>query len=149
MKPDSVKHIYSFSDYSQDIKLLANMINEESRETHIVTPYRGGLPLGVALSNKTDSPLSILEYQRYDGNTKEVKLMHNANISSNELLILIDDLVDEGITMAKSVEFLRREFPNNPVKVFTIFGKHDIDFPVKSTYLREHPGRWIHFEPWE
>ena len=153
MQAAPAKYVYSFSDYEQDVKIFADMINQEKRFTHIIAPYRGGLPLGVALSNKTESPLSIIKYQRYDGVPHGiydgVSMMHNAGITSNELIVLVDDLVDEGITMIKCVEYLRTMFPMNPIKVYTLFGRKSIDIDAEATYLREHPGRWIHFEPWE
>ena len=63
-----MKHIYSFNDYSKDINIITEHLKGLYRDIHIVALYRGGLPLGVALSNRTNSPLSILNYyQRYDG----------------------------------------------------------------------------------
>lgn len=155
MNPTQDKHIYTLDDYGRDVQKITDYINRDFKykSTHIVAIYRGGLPLGVALSNKTESPLSILNYQRYDGGVQctrdEVDIIHNASISSNETLIIVDDLVDEGVTMDKCVEYLRNKFPMNPIQVYTIFGKKDHKQTYESTYLREYPGKWIHFEPWE
>ena len=115
---------------------------------HLVTPYRGGLPLGVRLSNELDVPLSILNYQRYDGDSKEVKFMYNAGISSSECIVLVDDIVDEGVTITKSVEFLREQFPMNKILVYTIFG-NDKNHNPSWNYSFTHTGKWITFLPWE
>jgi len=144
-----MKHIYSFNDYSKDINIITEHLKGLYRDIHIVALYRGGLPLGVALSNRTNSPLSILNYQRYDGKSDEVEFIKNSDIVSSQLLIVVDDLIDEGITMTKSIEFLQKKFPNNPIEIYTIFGRFQLQFSVKNTYLREHPSRWVHFEPWE
>lgn len=143
------KHIYTFNEYEQDIKTITEMIQKYNKETHIIAPYRGGLPLGVALSNRTESPLSILDYQRYDGDSDKVSLIKNANIASNQTLVLVDDLVDEGITIKKCIEFLHENFPNNPIQIITIFGRKDIDFAAPNLYVREKTDGWIQFEPWE
>ena len=140
------KLYFEYSDFEESIEDIISKINKKSNN-HLITLYRGGLPLGVRLSNELNLPLSLLDYQRLDGDSLEVTMMKNANISSDQTLILIDDIADEGITITKSVEYLYKHFPNNPVQVYTIFGskKHD----SKWMYTYEHNKEWVVFIPWE
>ena len=140
------KHHYTFADYDYDLIKITWKYKSQNN-LHIVAPYRGGLPLGVALSNRLDAPLSILDYQRYDGETEEVSFMKNAGIEVTHKIILVDDLVDEGITIDKCYEFLSKEYPHNDIEVLTIFGRPG--YRKKYNYMREHPKKWIHFDPWE
>jgi len=145
------KLYFESQDFEVCVQDLSNIINKKTTnsEVHLVTLYRGGLPLGVRMSNQLNLKLSILDYQRLDGDkTKEVEMMKDAGISSSEIIFLIDDIADEGISIGKSLKFLYKNFPSNPIFVYTIFGndrKHNKDW----LYAYEHLGQWVQFIPWE
>lgn len=151
MYTENEKVYFEASDFEKAVDEISSIISNEPRDKHIVTLYRGGLPLGVRLSNQLDLPLTVLDYQRLDGKqdtSKEVSIMKNANISSSETLFLVDDIADEGITIRESVKFLNEHFPNNKLVVYTIFGNDEKHDP-KWKYTFEHKGDWIVFIPWE
>lgn len=141
------KLYYTWYDFDECIKQCCTFIESMSKPIHVVTFYRGGLPLGTRLSNEFKLPLSIIDYQSYDGNTKEMSFMKNANICSNEVLYVVDDIMDSGNTINKAIDFLHKEFPNNQIEVFTIFGNND---KFKGTYYQHKHNKndWIVF-PWE
>lgn len=112
---------------------------------HIVTLYRGGLPLGVMLSNRYNIPLSILDYQSYDGNSKEVDFIKNSNVTSNETIYLVDDIADTGNSIQKALDYLYKNFPYNKIVIYTIVGKNTN--PRKWNYSIEYRN-WVVF-PWE
>lgn len=116
------------------------------QKPHIVTLYRGGLILGTCMSHTHDAPLSILNYQSYDNTSEEVKFMHNAGINSSELIVLVDDIVDTGNSIKKSIEFLNKEYPNNKIFVYTLVGNNE--HPEDWNYSYEQNGNYIVF-PWE
>jgi len=141
------KFIYTYDDFNEDIQTMITVLKNNTSlyaNLHIVTPYRGGLPLGVTLSNKLQSPLSILKFQRYDGKDDEVTFMHNAGIYASDIVVLVDDLVDAGVTMEKCHQFLKDQFPNTRIIPFTLFGSERFT----GNYVKQHPGKWIVF-PWE
>lgn len=120
--------------------------SQESQKPHIVSLYRGSLPLGVKLSHHLNAPLSIIDYQSYDGDSKKPILMKNAGIDSSELLVIIDDICDRSHTLKLTEEYVRAWFPKNDILIYTIVGskKH----PVHYNYSIEHNGSWVLF-PWE
>ncbi len=61
---------------------------EHGKQPHIVSLYRGSLPLGVQLSNQLQAPLSIIDYQTRDGKSKKPKGCTN-RISASLFWILI------------------------------------------------------------
>jgi hypoxanthine-guanine phosphoribosyltransferase len=150
MYKENDKLYFESHDFEVCVQDLSNIINRRKNDTdiHLVTLYRGGLPLGVRMSNQLDLKLSILDYQRLDGDpNKEVSMMKNAGIVSNETIFLIDDIADEGISIKKSLDFLNKEFPNNPIFVYTMFGS---DKRLSNyIYTFEHSGEWVVFIPWE
>jgi hypoxanthine phosphoribosyltransferase len=145
------KIYFEYDDFEAAVEDVASLIEKENKKVHLVAPYRGGLPLGVRLSNQCNIPLSILDYQRLDGNkenSKNVSMMKNAGICVSDVIYLIDDIADEGITITKSLEYLREKFPLVSIKVYTIFGndeKHNPDWK----YTCKHFGDWIVFVPFE
>ena len=141
------KTYYEWSDFEDCIQVCGVYIENETRKVHIVTLYRGGLPLGVRLSNEYNLPLSILDYQSYNGNSKEVSMMKNAGICSSDVLYLVDDIMDSGNSIKKAKEFLNKEFPDNKIEIFTIFGSNKKFQGTSFQYV--HDKEWIIFKPWE
>jgi len=141
------KEYFTHNDFEECVSIIERQIKLERKDVHLVTLYRGGLPLGVRLSNSLNLPLSILKYQRYDAHDNDVQMMHNEGISSSDTIYLIDDIADEGISITKSLEYLHDKYPNNKVQVFTLIGKES--HPKEWKYVLEHSGRWIVFETWE
>lgn len=123
------------------------LIKSQDKKPHIVTLYRGGLTMGTKLSHHLDAPLSIIDYQSYDGkNSKKPLLMKNAGISQDELIVLVDDICDKGSTLKITEEYIRAWFPFNKILIYTIVGskKH----PDHFNYSIEHFNNWVVF-PWE
>ena len=137
--------------YEEDIKRIVDLLKNE--KVHLVALYRGSLPLGVRLSNELNAPLSIVDYQTRDGDSKKPVLIKNAGISSIDTLYIVDDIYDTGLTMNKTKEFLEQEFPNNKVKCLVLY-KNLKNSHLHKNYpdvysLRESNNEWIVFEDWE
>ena len=116
---------------------------EENDINHIVSIYRGGLPLGVRLSNQCKLPLSIVKFQSYDGVDKDPQLLLNAGgIQTNERSIIIDDIADTGRSIQKVLDM---NLYKNPL-VYTMVGNHHI--PADWKFYLHQLDRWIIF-PWE
>ena len=123
------------------------------QKPHIVSLYRGSLPIGVSLSNALKAPLSIIDYQTRDGKSKKPKLLKNAGITASDLLVVIDDICDSGKTFKLTEEYIKSWFPNNQIIFWTIIGSKE--HPEHYKYSIEHPQNettgekaWVIF-PWE
>ena len=141
------KLYFDAGDFETSVKDVINLIQSETKKVHIITLFRGGLPLGTRLSNELNLPLSILDYQRLDGDSKIVKFIKDSNIKKDEIIYLVDDIADEGSTVSKALEFLK-DICTNKIQVYTIFGnnqKHNSSWK----YSFKHSGDWIVFGPWE
>ena len=141
------KLYYEWTDFEQTITEFGELVRTH-RNPHILTLYRGGLPLGVRLSNQYNLPLSILDYQSYDGDSKEVTMMKDAGIKPNETLYLVDDILDTGNTFKRVLDYLKDNFPKNKICVYAIFGdKHK--YPEYNFWYHRNDNEWVVFEPWE
>jgi len=137
-----------FEEAVQDFGVHFSLTNPISKteEYSLVALYRGGLPLGVRLSNQFNLTLSIVDYQRLDGDSSEPAFIKNIVKSDN--IILVDDIADEGITISRTLEFLKKEFPKKEILVYTIFGNNK-KHPSGWKYTFLHHKEWIQFVPWE
>lgn len=151
-----MKKYISSQEIDNSLNDCIDLINEYKSGTqkpHIVSLYRGSLPIGVQLSHYLNSPLSIIDYQMYDGDTKEPKLIKNAGITVDDLIVLIDEICDRGITLKLTEKYIREMFPYNKILIYTIVGSKE--HPKHYHYSIEHEVNqftkekaWIVF-PWE
>ena len=146
---DIKKYHYYYDQYYNDVVTLKERF-DKIPDPHIVSIYRGSLPLGVHLSNALNCPLSIVKYQSRDGEDHKAEWI--LNLTGNKKLhpkffpelIVVDDIYDTGETF-RAVKALP-EFQDNPdYSLMALFG-NDNDDDVH--YLHEQMYRWIVF-PWE
>ena len=139
---------YYYDQYYNDVVTLKERF-DKIPDPHIVSIYRGSLPLGTHLSNALNCPLSIVKYQSRDGKDSQAEwLLNLTNERKNPKffphLIVVDDIYDTGETF-KSILKLP-EFDKNPsYSLMALFG-NDNDDGVH--FLHEQMYRWIVF-PWE
>ena len=140
---------YYYDQYYNDVAILKERF-EKITNPHIVAIYRGGLPLGVHLSNTLSCPLSIVKYQSRDGEDHKAEWLLNLTDDKKlhpkffPELIVVDDIYDTGETFRAVLNL--PEFHNNPnYRAIALFGNSNNDGVV---YLNEQVYRWIVF-PWE
>jgi uncharacterized protein len=148
----------SWSDYHQRIEQLAAIIHQSGWQfNQILCLARGGLRVGDVLSRIYDQPLAILATSSYGGVNQQLRgaitfsrdlSMTTANLGSH--VLIVDDLVDSGVTLQKSLAWLDRTygFYVEEVRTAVLWYKacsiFKPDFFVE--YLPDDP--WIH-QPFE
>ena len=142
---------YYYDEYYYDVATLVQRYKKIANP-HIVSIYRGSLPLGVHLSNILNCPLSIIKYQSRDGEDSQAEWLLNLTADESVRptprffphLIVVDDIYDTGKTF-RAVKDLP-EFQDNPdYTLVALYGNKNDDGVV---YLHEQLYRWIVF-PWE
>ncbi len=110
------KLIISFEDYLKTVEKLAIKIHQNYKPTVLVGIMRGAAPIIDILSRIMKLPIAYIVIQSYSGKGMEDKqgqLMFAREISSlaNDKdfsrVLLIDDLSDTGLTLNKSIEWLK------------------------------------------
>ena len=114
------KLIINFDEYTKIVEKLAIQIHKEYKPTVLVGIMRGAAPILDILSRILKLPIAYIVIQSYSGEGMEDKqgqLMFAREISSlaenkdyNKVL-LIDDLSDTGLTLNKSIEWLKNYAP--------------------------------------
>ena len=147
----------SWDEYHQSIEQLAERIFQSEYEfNQIVCLARGGLRVGDILSRIFDRPLAILAASSYggDGDRQRGKLAIASQITMTterlgDRILLVDDLVDSGVTLQQTTIWLRDIYPEiQELKTAVLWYKaaslYIPDYYI--SYLSNNP--WIH-QPFE
>ena len=118
----SNKLIISFEEYLDTVEKLALKIHQNYKPTVLVGIMRGAAPIIDILTRILKLPTAYIVIQSYSGKgieDKQGKLMFAREISSLAVpkdfnkVLLVDDLSDTGLTLNKSIEWLKNY---NPIK---------------------------------
>jgi uncharacterized protein len=147
----------SWDEYHQSIESLADKILASQWEgDRIICLARGGLRVGDILSRIFDRPLAILAASSYLGNGDrergKLKIASQITMTGDRLgsrILLVDDLVDSGVTLQQTVIWLHDRYPEiQELKTAVLWYKacsiYVPDYYV--SYLPDNP--WIH-QPFE
>jgi hypoxanthine phosphoribosyltransferase len=148
----------SWSDYHQKIEQLAIQIYQSGWEfNQIICLARGGLRIGDVLSRLYQQPLAILATSSYSGTGKQERsnliFSRHLTMTTERLgsrILLVDDLVDSGITLEQTIPWLKQnsDFPIEKIRTAVLWYKacSVIKPDYYVDYLPDNP--WIH-QPFE
>ena len=150
------KLIISFNEYTKIVEKLAVQIHKNYKPTVLVGIMRGAAPIIDILSRILKLPIAYIVIQSYSGNGQEDQqgeLMFAREISSlakekdfNKVL-LIDDLSDTGLTLNKSIEWLKNYGPTKKfikeVKTACLWKKKSSSFEPDFCPVRLDSDPWI------
>jgi hypoxanthine phosphoribosyltransferase len=147
----------TWDQYHQLIEQLVLLIHESGEQfDHILCLARGGLRVGDVLSRVLKRPLSILaasSYRAASGTKQEVlsiaPFMTSAQGSLTGRVLVVDDLVDSGVTLAQVVLQLKSDCAAiTEIRTAVIWHKAVSSFKpdFSVSYLASNP--WIH-QPFE
>jgi len=150
------KLIISFDEYTNIVEKLAIQINKNYKPTVLIGIMRGAAPIIDILSRILKLPIAYIVIQSYSGEGMEDKqgqLMFARELSSlakNEdfkKVLLIDDLSDTGLTLNKSIEWLKNYGPTKnfieEVKTACLWKKKSSKFEPDFCPVRLNSDPWI------
>ena len=150
------KLIISFEEYNKIVEKLAITIHQNYEPTVLVGIMRGAAPILDILSRILKLPIAYIVIQSYSGKGMEDKqgeLMFAREISSlandNDFrrVLLIDDLSDTGLTLNKSIEWLKNYGPTKDfieeVKTACLWKKKSSTFEPDFCPIRLGSDPWI------
>ena len=150
------KLIISFNEYTKIVEKLAIQIHKNYKPTVLVGIMRGAAPIIDILSRILKLPIAYIVIQSYSGNGQEDQqgeLMFAREISSLakeedfSKVLLIDDLSDTGLTLNKSIEWLKNYGPTKKfikeVKTACLWKKKSSSFEPDFCPVRLESDPWI------
>ena len=150
------KMIVNWDDYKNTVEKLAIQIHKEYNPTVLIGIMRGAAPIIDILSRILRLPIAYIVIQSYSGKgiqDKQGKLMFAREISSLasdedfKNVLLIDDLSDTGLTLNKSIEWLKNYSPTKnfikQVKTACLWKKKSSSFEPDFCPVRLDSDPWI------
>ena len=150
------KLIISFEEYLDTVEKLSIEINKNYNPTVLVGIMRGAAPIIDILSRIFKLPTAYIVIQSYSGKGLEDKqgnLVFAREISSiaNERdfknVLLVDDLSDTGLTLNKSIEWLKKYKPINKyineIKTACLWKKKSSKFNPDFCAINLNSDPWI------
>jgi hypoxanthine phosphoribosyltransferase len=150
------KLIITFDQYTKIVEKLAIEIHNNYKPTVLVGIMRGAAPILDILSRILKLPIAYIVIQSYSGDEMEDKqgqLMFAREISSLaenkdfDKVLLVDDLSDTGLTLNKSIEWLRKYEPTkdyiNEVKTACLWKKKSSIFEPDFCPVKLDSDPWI------
>ncbi len=150
----------SWTDYHQAIERLAAKVHESGwRFNQVVCIARGGLRVGDVVSRIFKLPLAIIFTSSYvsEGGTVrgEIRVSEHMSMMTPELgdrVLLVDDLVDSGVTLEVVRRHIAERHPNvKEIRSAVLW--HKASSKVKPDYCADYfaESPWIHqpFEPYD
>ena len=150
------KLIISFDDYNKIVEKLAIEINKKFKPTVLVGIMRGAAPILDILSRLLKLPIAYIVIQSYSGDGMEDQqgeLIFAREISSlakekdYKKVLLIDDLSDTGLTLNKSIEWLKNYEPIknhiNEIKTACLWKKKSSTFEPDFCPVKLDSDPWI------
>tara|TARA_B100001057_G_scaffold168297_2_gene169043 strand:+ start:4456 stop:4977 length:522 start_codon:yes stop_codon:yes gene_type:complete len=152
----SKKMIVGWDEYKNTVEKLAIQIHKEYNPTVLIGIMRGAAPIIDILSRILKLPIAYIVIQSYSGKgmeDKQGKLMFAREISSLATdkdfknVLLIDDLSDTGLTLNKSIEWLKNYGPTKnfikEVKTACLWKKKSSTFEPDFCPVRLDSDPWI------
>ena len=150
------KLIITYEEYKKVVEKLALEIEKNYKPTVLVGIMRGAAPIIDILSRIFKLPIAYVVIQSYSGDTvqnKQGELIFARDISAiatNEdfkKVLLVDDLSDTGLTLNKSIEWLKN-YPQTKdyikeVKTACLWKKKSSTFEPNFCPVRLDSDPWI------
>ena len=150
------KLIIKFDEYLDTVEKLALTISQNYQPTVLVGIMRGAAPIIDILSRILKLPTAYIVIQSYSGSgieNKQGELIFARDISSiasntdYERVLLVDDLSDTGLTLNKSIEWLKQYEPVKnhikEIKTACLWKKKSSSFTPDFCPVRLNSDPWI------
>ena len=136
---------YPYEAFNDDVGSLihhAQLYNPDI----ILAVARGGVTLGHFMANRMDiRALYTLNSIHYDDTKKleTIEVFNIPNLGAGKRVLVVDDIIDSGESMAEIIKILEEKFPKNVFKVATLFFKKEAIFT--PDFSCHEAKEWIEF----
>lgn len=136
---------YSYEHFKNDLQALSTQC-EPFRADTILAVARGGVTLGHALSMSLNvRNLQSIRVESYDGDERResVSILGECDLRHSKRVLVVDDIVDSGHTLAALMPVLYSKSPHCDFKIATLFTKPSALLQPDFSLHEAH--EWIEF----
>lgn len=136
---------YDYKRFCTDVQLLSEQCSSFEADT-IIAIARGGMTLSHALSMSLNiRSLQSIRVESYDGETQRenVTILGQCDLVACKRVLIVDDIVDSGQTLAALMPLLRSQNPECEFKIATLFTKQTA--LLQPDFFLHEATDWIDF----
>ncbi|WP_069633049.1 phosphoribosyltransferase [Campylobacter pinnipediorum] len=137
---------YSYDEFEKDIKSMAREIKDDFSPDAILAIARGGMTIGhfiaIALQNRNLFSLNSIHYDE-QSKLDTINIFNIPDLSNVNKILVVDDIVDSGESMAEIKKTLLKLYPHLDIKIATIFYKKTA--LLVPDYKAKEATEWIEF----
>ena len=137
---------YGFDEFDKDVRKISTQIRDEFSPDAIVGIARGGLSFAHAISNalllRTIFSINSIHYNE-NQKLDTIEVFNIPDLTKFRKILLVDDIVDSGESLAEIIKILKRKFPETTFKTAVIFYKSRA--LVKPDFKINKTDEWINF----
>ncbi|AQW80734.1 putative nucleotide phosphoribosyltransferase [Campylobacter pinnipediorum subsp. pinnipediorum] len=137
---------YSYDEFEKDIKAMAREIKNDFSPDAILAIARGGMTIGhfmaIALQNRNLFSLNSIHYNE-QSKLDTINIFNIPDLSNVNKILVVDDIVDSGESMAEIKKTLLKLYPHLDIKIATIFYKKTA--LLMPDYKAKEATEWIEF----
>lgn len=135
----------TWRQYHSLVQTLAAAILSASRSPYdlIIAIARGGLSLGLILSDFLQTPISCITIQSYTDIGKQGELTITSKLGTSikgKRVLLVDDIADSGKTFKRSLSYLKRLKPTSVTTASLFYKPHSV---YRPDYFAKRSSAWI------
>ena len=139
------KYYYGYEEFIKDTKELSKQLKAYEPDT-LLAVARGGLTLGHFIAQALDTrrlfALNSIHYEK-EQVLDTIEVFNIPNLSDAKKVVIIDDIVDSGVTIKEVLAKLQTLYPNCEFKIATIFYKPTA--VIKADFALKEATQWIDF----
>ncbi|HEX5330678.1 phosphoribosyltransferase domain-containing protein [Sulfuricurvum sp.] len=136
---------YNYEHFKNDLQPLSTQCEAFQPDT-ILGVARGGVTLAHALSMSLEvRNLQSIRVESYDGDSRResVSVLGKCDLTQSKRVLVVDDIVDSGHTLAALMPILSSEYPNCDFKIATLFTKPTA--LLQPDFCLHEAHEWIEF----
>ncbi len=146
----------SWNDVEDACQKLVQQVSK-NRYDAVICIGSGGMVPGKIVSELLNLPLGIVAVQRYSNRKVTSTIFLDAQVKwlgpkpKTERILLVDDIIDQGHTIQKTANRLKRSLKPKKIDIGTLFFKPNkikVDLSGFSVFYANETDDWIVF-PWE
>lgn len=136
---------YSYDEFKEDTKSLIGAIRPFNPDA-VIAVARGGMMLGQLMGYGLDlRNVQSIQVEAYDGEERreEATILGSCDLKGAERVVIVDDIVDSGMTLQALLETLRTAYPEVTFKSASLFYKPSAS--VQPDFTVKEAKEWINF----
>ncbi|MDR3346575.1 MAG: phosphoribosyltransferase [Campylobacteraceae bacterium] len=137
---------YNYEEFFGDVKDIAYKVRDAYKPDVILAIARGGLTFGHFLAHALDNRmLYAMNSIHYEDTNKmdTIKIFNIPDLSDAKKVLIVDDIVDSGETIAEIKKILREKYPTTEFKTAALFYKEKAI--VRPDFWAREAKGWIKF----